>query len=60
MQARELLGADLELRSRQPFSDSIDAVLDSVHAAGTPTAGTSIPSTRRPRPGIGGPAPAGA
>ncbi|MGH8721172.1 MAG: ABC transporter permease, partial [Burkholderiales bacterium] len=28
-QARELLGADLELRSRTPFPDSVEAILDS-------------------------------
>jgi putative ABC transport system permease protein len=38
VQARELLGADVELRSRQPFPDSIDAVLDSVARTGMPTA----------------------
>ncbi|MGH7530350.1 MAG: ABC transporter permease [Gemmatimonadales bacterium] len=32
-QARELLGADLELRSRRPFPDSIEAVLDSMRPA---------------------------
>ncbi|HET9386377.1 MAG TPA: ABC transporter permease, partial [Gemmatimonadales bacterium] len=37
-QARELLGADVELRSRRPFPDSITAVLDSAAAAGTPVA----------------------
>jgi putative ABC transport system permease protein len=37
-QARELLGADVELRSRRPFPDSIAAVLDSATAAGTPVA----------------------
>jgi len=31
-QARELLGADLELRSRGPFPDSIETVLDSARA----------------------------
>ncbi|HEX9705337.1 MAG TPA: FtsX-like permease family protein [Gemmatimonadales bacterium] len=34
-QARTLLGADLELRSRSPFPDSIAAVLDSVERSGT-------------------------
>ncbi|MGH7699703.1 MAG: ABC transporter permease, partial [Gemmatimonadales bacterium] len=33
-QARTLLGADLELRSRTPFTDSIEAVLDSVARSG--------------------------
>ena len=37
-QARELLGADLELRSRREFPDSIKAVLDSTTAAGVPVA----------------------
>lgn len=37
-QAREILGADLELRSRQAFPDSINAVLDSTTAAGVPVA----------------------
>ncbi len=34
-QSRVLLGADLELRSRQPFPDSVRAVLDSVVEEGT-------------------------
>lgn len=37
-QAREILGADLELRSRREFPDSINAVLDSTTAAGIPVA----------------------
>lgn len=37
-QARVLLGADLELRSRQPFTDSVQALLDSVAAAESPVA----------------------
>jgi putative ABC transport system permease protein len=37
-QARTILGADLELRSRRPFPDSIAAVLDSVAATGVPVA----------------------
>jgi len=35
-QARTLLGADLEVRSRSPFPDSIAAVLDSVARSGVP------------------------
>jgi len=37
-QARTLLGADLELRSRVPFPDSIESVLDSLHRSGAPLA----------------------
>jgi putative ABC transport system permease protein len=37
-QARTLLGADLELRSRSPFPDSIEALLDSVARSGVPVA----------------------
>jgi putative ABC transport system permease protein len=37
-QARTLLGADLELRARSPFPDSIEAVLDSAARAGVPVA----------------------
>ncbi len=37
-QSRNLLGADLELRSRRPFPDSVRAVLDSMTARGTPVA----------------------
>lgn len=35
-QSRILLGADLELRSRQPFPDPVRAVLDSLALEGTP------------------------
>lgn len=35
-QARELLGADLELSSRRPFDPTVAALLDSLAAAGTP------------------------
>lgn len=35
-QARELLGADLELSSRRPFDSTVEALLDSLAAAGTP------------------------
>lgn len=38
LQARSLLGADLELHSRQAFSADVEAVLDSAEAAGTPIA----------------------
>jgi putative ABC transport system permease protein len=37
-QARTLLGADLELRARAPFPDSVEAVLDSVRRSGVPLA----------------------
>jgi putative ABC transport system permease protein len=37
-QARTLLGADLELRSRSPFPDSVETVLDSLHRSGAPLA----------------------
>lgn len=37
-QARTLLGADLELRSRVPFPDSVESVFDSLSAAGVPLA----------------------
>lgn len=37
-QARTLLGADVELRSRAAFTDSIEALLDSVARAGVPVA----------------------
>lgn len=37
-QARTLLGADIELRSRSPFPDSIAMLLDSVTRAGVPVA----------------------
>jgi putative ABC transport system permease protein len=37
-QARTLLGADVALRSRSPFPDSIEAVLDSVARSGVPLA----------------------
>ena len=37
-QARALLGADVELRSRAAFTDSIEALLDSVARAGVPVA----------------------
>ncbi|HSD33058.1 MAG TPA: FtsX-like permease family protein [Gemmatimonadales bacterium] len=37
-QARTLLGADLELRSRSPFPDSVEAVFDSLRASGVPIA----------------------
>jgi len=45
-QARELLGADLELRSRQPFPDSIEAVLDSVAAARVTSFGSMVLAPR--------------
>lgn len=45
-QARELLGADLELRSRQPFPDSIDALLDSVAAARVTSFGSMVLAPR--------------
>jgi putative ABC transport system permease protein len=45
-QARALLGADLELRSRQPFSDSIAAVLDSVAAARVTSFGSMVLAPR--------------
>ncbi len=35
-ESRKLLGADLELRSREPFNDSVVAMLDSLEAGGTP------------------------
>jgi putative ABC transport system permease protein len=37
-QARTLLGADLVLRARVPFPDSIEAVLDSLRRSGAPLA----------------------
>lgn len=37
-QARTLLGADVELSSRAPFPDSVEAVLDSVAHSGAPVA----------------------
>lgn len=37
-QARTLLGADLALRSRSPFPDSVEAVFDSLRASGVPIA----------------------
>lgn len=37
-QARTLLGADLELRSRSPFPPPVDSLLDSLRHAGLPTA----------------------
>jgi putative ABC transport system permease protein len=37
-QARTLLGADLELRARAPFPDSVETVLDSVRRSGVPLA----------------------
>lgn len=44
-ESRGLLGADLELRSREPFPDSLRALVDSVAAAGTDTASvTSLAS----------------
>ncbi|MGH7521816.1 MAG: ABC transporter permease, partial [Gemmatimonadales bacterium] len=45
-QARELLGADLELRSRQPFPDSIEMVLDSVAAARVTSFGSMVLAPR--------------
>ncbi|UCG87048.1 MAG: FtsX-like permease family protein [Gemmatimonadota bacterium] len=36
-ESRALLGADLELRSLSPFPDSVQRVVDSIIAAGTPT-----------------------
>ena len=45
-QARELLGADLELRSRQPFPDSIEAVLDSAAAARVTSFGSMVLAPR--------------
>ena len=45
-QARALLGADLELRSRQPFPDSIEAVLDSVSAARVTSFGSMVLAPR--------------
>ena len=38
LQARSLLGADLELHSRRSFPADVEAVLDSLEAAGTPIA----------------------
>ena len=35
-EARTLLGADLQISSRSPFSDVVNAVIDSAVAAGTP------------------------
>jgi putative ABC transport system permease protein len=44
-QARTILGADLELRARAPFPDSVEAVLDSLHRAGASLARvTTFPS----------------
>lgn len=37
-QARTILGADLELRSRTPFPDSVETVFDSLHRSGVPLA----------------------
>lgn len=37
-QARALLGADIELRRRSPFPDSVQTLLDSVARAGVPVA----------------------
>jgi putative ABC transport system permease protein len=37
-QARELLGADLELSSRQPFDSTVAALLDSIARSGVPVA----------------------
>lgn len=37
-QARTLLGADLELRARAPFPDSVETLLDSLHRSGAPLA----------------------
>ena len=37
-QARELLGADLELSSRRPFDSTVTALLDSLGQAGVPLA----------------------
>jgi putative ABC transport system permease protein len=37
-QARTLLGADLELRSRSPFPSAVDSLLDSLQRAGAPVA----------------------
>ncbi|CAN5833893.1 ABC transporter permease [soil metagenome] len=37
-QARELLGADLRLSSRQPFGSGTEALLDSLRGAGVPVA----------------------
>lgn len=45
-QARELLGADLELRSRGPFPDSIETVLDSAAAARVTSFGSMVLAPR--------------
>jgi putative ABC transport system permease protein len=37
-QARTLLGADLELRSRAPFAPAVDSLLDSLQRSGSPVA----------------------
>jgi putative ABC transport system permease protein len=37
-QARTLLGADLSVQSRQPFGPQVDALLDTLHAAGVAVA----------------------
>jgi putative ABC transport system permease protein len=38
VQARELLGADLELSGRQPFDSTVTALLDSIARSGVPVA----------------------